>query len=455
MKKIFNNKKESYIFLIIIALSIFFRFYQLGERFHFDWDQERDAQVVWQILKEGKLTLIGPRVVGPEAFFLGPLWFYLLVPFYFIFNMDPIAAAFFASSVGVITITALYFLTKSLFGVKEALMATFLLATLAERSSWNPILIPLLTIALLHSFFRIIDGKKTLIPLAFLLIGLGLQIHFQAIFFLPLLLVAIYFYSRTHKIPFKDIFFGKILFVLTFLPLILFDLRHNFVNFNAFLGFFTKSSLNSEHFSLIANIDKTLVKFFSSQTISEIHINQLPLGILTVSLSLMGILLSNISKNKKITLLLTIFIPVVGFIFYKGSLSEYYFAIASIPILMGLCAFWGRFAKSKLILALTLVVFLYLGIYRINSFISSSTALGLSDKKQAVLYIVNQKLDPIFNVSYSTKIGYDSGFRYLFKYYDREPQNIPQGHLWSIVIPPHSENVPPIAEYGGIGIIRR
>jgi hypothetical protein len=80
---------------------------------------------------------------------------------------------------------------------------------------------------------------------------------------------------------------------------------------------------------------------------------------------------------------------------------------------------------------------------------------GLYYQTQAVSYIVNQKIDPIFNVSYSVPINEDMGYKYLFKYLGREPQDIPQGHLWTIVAPANSEDTKPLAVFGNIGVIRR
>lgn len=64
--------------LLIILVSIVFKGYRLAELMPFEWDQERDAQMMWQMLKDYKPTLIGPRAVGADGFFLGPWWYYFL-----------------------------------------------------------------------------------------------------------------------------------------------------------------------------------------------------------------------------------------------------------------------------------------------------------------------------------------------------------------------------------------
>ena len=81
--------------ILIFGFFVFLRFYNLDKRVIFDWDQERDAWVIKQILSEKKLTLIGPRVLGPEGFFLGPFFTYLLAPFYLLTSLHPRAIIFF------------------------------------------------------------------------------------------------------------------------------------------------------------------------------------------------------------------------------------------------------------------------------------------------------------------------------------------------------------------------
>lgn len=86
----FVTKNYVLVFIAIIIVGLYLRFYNFQYTISFGWDQARDAMVVRDILS-GHLTLLGPRT-GEGHIHLGPAYYYLLAPFYFITNLDPIAS---------------------------------------------------------------------------------------------------------------------------------------------------------------------------------------------------------------------------------------------------------------------------------------------------------------------------------------------------------------------------
>lgn len=452
---------DVFLFLVIVS-SIFFNFYNLEKLAPFGWDQARDAQVMWQILREGKPTLIGPGVVGPDSFFLGPLWYYLMLPFYLLSGLNPIGAPIFGAVVGVVTTVVIYFLTKKMFGLKPAVIMSIIWSTFFSRRVWNPILIPLFSMGLLYLLIKISKGEKKFIPPALLLFGLSLQIHFQAIAYLIPILVSIYFCSRKIKVlPLKRIAVGILLIAVTFIPLFIFDLRHNFINIISFLKFFglinpTGNFIQSNIFGVLV---LSLTKFlnFISSLFPELHfIKPIYLGLLILLTSILSITYYKIPKPSKILILSFIILPFLLFSLYGGGLSEYYFVLTWVPVIIGLTFFLTHIYDISLLgKSLVILILTSFFTFRILSLVNEVNLGGLFYQMQAVSYIVNQKIDPVFNVSYSTPVNEDVGYVYLFKYFGREPQNIPQGHLWTIVVPPNRENVKPLAVFGNIGVIRR
>ena len=87
-------KYKFILLLMVFFVFCYFRFYNLDKRISFGWDQERDAYQIRDLIINHKLTLIGPRVVGPEGFFLAPYYTYLLTPFYLISNLHPIGSSY-------------------------------------------------------------------------------------------------------------------------------------------------------------------------------------------------------------------------------------------------------------------------------------------------------------------------------------------------------------------------
>jgi hypothetical protein len=410
------------IFLIIIC-AVFFGFYQLEARYYFDWDQERDAQIIWQIVREHKPTLIGPIAVGPGSFFLGPLWFYLLTPFYVLFNMDPIAGAIFASMVNVVTAIVIFIITKKIFGIKEAIVAGFLWATSFDRSSFNPILVPLFTIIFIYLLIQISRSKSKYVPWAFLIFGLGLQIHVQILFFLIPLIFTVY------KASVKEIIKGVALFLLTFTPIIIFDLRHGFGNSKAFINFFLGQSGPSITF--LQSLSASFIKFFTAAAglLPILPIDAVKKGAFLVFCAILGIKFSKTSIKIKIILLSFIILPPVLFSIYKGNLSEYYYAIVFVPVIIGFGSLFRKIPAA--ILLLFIIIILYL---RFSVFIDKTYTLSLKYKREAVSYIIKDSGSKDFILHIDSSYGYATGFNYLFTYYKNVPKE-KGDHLYLISIP--------------------
>ena len=77
--------------ILIFLLFAFTRFYNLEYRVIFGLDQEQLAQQVWNIVRHGDLTLLGPRANNDLGFFLAPYLTYLLLPLYVVTGLYPSA----------------------------------------------------------------------------------------------------------------------------------------------------------------------------------------------------------------------------------------------------------------------------------------------------------------------------------------------------------------------------
>lgn len=437
--------------IFILGIALFSKTYHLERMYQLGWDQDRDANVVWEILKNKNLTLIGPRAVGPDGFFLGPIWYYLLVPFYFLFGMDPIAAPLFGLFVGLATTIAVYVFAKKWFDTNTAVISSLFWATLADRMVWNPILIPIFTLVIIFLLRGVLSRQKRYLIWLFIVFGLSLQIHFQAVFFVVPIFFGLCILLYRRILPIKELLLGVLSFFLTFLPLILFDIRHDYINTNSFLGFFsgTSGGLN------LAHSFSTYLKYIISVFPVPFEAHE-EFYLLLFAVSIIGILIGKIGSVFKTILLSILLLPPIAFSFYGGNLSEYYYSLCMIPMTLGLAIVLAKIFNLSFIgkFFAMLCLFLLL-IQRTDALFDTFEQRSLFYKRQAVKMIVEQKMDPVFNVSYSAPFNEDTGFRYLFKYYGRLPENTPAGHLWTIVIPAGSEDVEPLATFGDIGVIRR
>src|SRR3989344_6963139 len=117
-----NFLKKYWILIFIFLVFAYFRFYNLDQRIIFDWDQEQYSYQIKNVLENGDFTLLGPRANNDRGFFLGPYFTYLLVPFYLIRNLHPIALIDFVVTYNIAFFLVSYFVLSRLFSKNHSYM---------------------------------------------------------------------------------------------------------------------------------------------------------------------------------------------------------------------------------------------------------------------------------------------------------------------------------------------
>src|SRR3989338_4359605 len=140
---LFLLKKKSNILILflIILIGLFFRTYLAVERFEFGHDGDLYSWIVKDIVVNHHFRLIGQLTSAP-GIFIGGLFYYLLIPFFLLSNMDPIGTTSFAIIIGLVTIFSLYFVLSKLFKTEVGLIASFLYATLLTTVNADRWIVP-------------------------------------------------------------------------------------------------------------------------------------------------------------------------------------------------------------------------------------------------------------------------------------------------------------------------
>src|SRR3989304_9025202 len=99
----FKKRPHLLILVLILLIGIFFRTYQVVERFEFAHDGDLYSWIVKDIIVNHHLRLIGQLTSAP-GIFIGGLFYYLLIPFFLITKMDPIGTIYFATIIGLSSI---------------------------------------------------------------------------------------------------------------------------------------------------------------------------------------------------------------------------------------------------------------------------------------------------------------------------------------------------------------
>ncbi|MEK7802725.1 MAG: glycosyltransferase family 39 protein, partial [Pseudomonadota bacterium] len=204
-------------------------------------DEGRDMLVVKRMIVDHKFTLLGPTAsVG--GFFLGPIYYYFMVPFVWAWGLDPTGAAVMVALAGIATIYVVFLVGRDFFdkwvGVIAAALYTVSPVVIAySRSSWNPNLVPFFSTIVMYFCWQVIVQKRY--HLLFWLgvgMGIGLQLHYLFLFLFPVVLVWFLFFGRERKML-RFYGAGLLGFLVGYGPFLAFELRHGFPNTQSIIKF--------------------------------------------------------------------------------------------------------------------------------------------------------------------------------------------------------------------------
>lgn len=235
--------KEIRILIVLVTLSLFFHLYNFTDRLNFSTDQAKFALKSLEIWDSGKISLIGPstsfNLEGREIF-QGGVIYYMFLVFLFLGNLDPVNSSLFFAIFSISTGVALYFGLSMIFEKQKSLVITalyFLLPTFVSYTNflWNPnfqlSLLPILFLFL--GFYR--KTKNALfILLAGTWLGFLTMFHYQMIIGWLLLILWLKLYMKISVYQMIFFIFGGI---IGFSPILIFELRNNFYNFNTGIFF--------------------------------------------------------------------------------------------------------------------------------------------------------------------------------------------------------------------------
>src|SRR3989304_4562713 len=221
----FKKRPHLLILVLILLIGIFFRTYQVVERFEFADDGDLYSWIVKDIIVNHHLRLIGQLTSAPDIF-IGGLFYYLLIPFFLTSKIDPIGTIYFSIIIGLVTMFSLYFVLSKLFKTEVGLIGAFLYAVLLSTVNTDRWVVPTITTNLwvawyFYTVIKISRGDYKILPLLGILIALIWHIHIALIPTLIAVPAAILF---AKKIPnLKQITHFFITFFVTSLPLIVFE----------------------------------------------------------------------------------------------------------------------------------------------------------------------------------------------------------------------------------------
>lgn len=461
----FLETKSLVILVIVVLIAIFLRSYQAMERFEFAHDGDLYSWIVRDIVVNKHLRLIGQET-STQGIFIGPAFYYLLIPFFLLTGMDPVGVLVLPLLVGTLGVISFYWVFKNLFDVSSGLLAAFLQAVLLSRVSLDRWVVPTITTSLweiwfLYTVLMLGRGNLKVFPLLGLLAGLIWHINFSLA---PILITVPIALILSKKLPsVGDLVKASIAFIIPSVPLFLFELRYDFSqtrNLFFSLGNNQGGEIGiSKFIQVIDQISGNVVSLFFYPS-RELF---LPPKLIFLFVIFLGIFWAKRSVFKKQTLLiLSVWTLSVIFFFTLSSklISEYYFSSINTVFLffvIAVLAWLLHYSKhTKVLVWLCIVSFLARSIiYTIT--LPDHNVRGYNKRKAVVEYIQNDAKNkgfPCVSISYIASPGENVGFRYLF-YLSNMHVNQPLSGspAYTIVIPSGLYGIKSDFTSGSIGVI--
>ncbi len=452
------------VLALILLVGLFFRSYQVIERFEFAHDGDLYSWIVKDIVVNHHFRLIGQLTSAP-GIFIGGLFYYLLIPFFLITKMDPVGVNFFAIIIGLSSIFSLYFVMSKLFKTEVGLIAASLYATLITTINADRWVVPTITTNLwviwyLYSILKIARGDYRVLPLLGILIGLVWHVHIALVPVLIAVPAAIYFAKKLPNIKQVAQFF--IALFATSLPLLIFEVRHGFGQTQSLISNFTTPQAGATglyKLNLVINmaVNNISVLFFTPQSL-----NQTFSIFFVLIIILLGFLLikRKVLAKKEFLVLLIWTLGVIAFFGFSASpISEYYFSnigiifLCLVSLILYLTFKSSRLGKA-LVVGLLMLIPIKNGYFVItNNYYNK----GYIEKKAVVNFIKADSENrgfPCIGISYITATGENVGFRYFFylnnMHLVHPSFDIP---VYNIVIPDELSAGEVKQKFGHIGII--
>ncbi len=427
------------IFILLFFLSLFPRSIEaLSRNYVFGFDQGRDMLAVWDIVVNHKLTLIGAEIgagsAGFSYIFHGPFYYYSLCLPFILFGGDPYGGVVLMLIFGLASIIAGFFIGKKIFNRTFGIILAFLLAVSPalipqSRFIWNSHPTTLFILLLFYLVYKLSSNKSWItFSAAFLS---GFIYNFELGISLPLSVALIIYSIIIFRIKnIKQYLFLFLGFILAFLPMIVFEARHNFSMIQNLLHHNSKTDVT---FLLLQNLARDhLQTFYYGFANTYPTQNIIPTSVMLITL--ISIFIYFVHKDKNILVkkffLFLLCLPIITFIVFSiiiGKIWLHYLIHLNIAyIFISSYVVFNLTRNKQLYIKLPVILislfFIFIAIkYSVQTSISDYKDYGgmvkVRGEKDSIDYIYKDARGKKFGLLIFSPAIYTYQYDYLIKWY--------------------------------------
>jgi 4-amino-4-deoxy-L-arabinose transferase-like glycosyltransferase len=436
-----------YLAVLITLAAGFLRLYNIPNTVMFLGDQGRDALIVARIFKEKNPVFIGP-VTSVGNMYLGPFYYYFMLPFLWLSYPSPLGPVYAVAILNTAAVFLLYHVGKKMFSPTVGLLSSFFLgfssaAIDLSRFSWNPNLAPVFSLLMIFFTWKAIKKPKFWLLTA-VCFSLLIQLHYFTLL-AGISAGVVWLYSLIKNIKLKNslknsqqlkaALLSLLIFIASFTPLILFDIKHQGININAFKQIlFEEKTFTPKEGSSFIQKSAEVIKNTSGRARTLLfdlnlgknkQLNQVLL--LFAALFLLVMVWQNL-KNKKLSeallvLLSFLVVGILGAAAYQHSIYNHYVAYLFPVTALVLAVILSKLIRTKWLAPVSLIFIALFLRYNLTNLPLKSNYLY--KKTQAAAEIVYDLIQP--NESYDivllseTRDLYGQSYRYFLSTTDKKP----------------------------------
>ena len=437
----FLDKKEFFLVMGILGFAAILRFWRLPEYMTFLGDEGRDALMIKRILETGDIPLLGPPTsIG--NIYLGPLYYYMMTIPMTIFWLNPVAAAAQVALIGVLIVALIYYLGRSWFGKWAGAISAFLYAVspvtiVYSRSSWNPNPTPFFALLAILGIFKVHRSRNFYwLILTGVSVAFAVQMHYLALILIPIIGL-LWIYETTlvlrKKMAGKHLFGGTLGAILAFLllmsPLLIFDLKHNFLNYRAISTFFLQreTTVNLNPINTLERVGPIYNHALVGRFLSGENPWLTPLVSILILIPLITAVVMKFQgkalKWQYLVLGVWLVIGICGLTLYKQSIYDHYLGFLNpVPfLLLGSLISWN---KKWVVGGVGILVIILTFVNLQKSPLQHSPNKQLQRTQDIARFVIAESQDKSFNFALIAKSNYDSAYQFYLGIFGHKPDPV-------------------------------
>lgn len=465
-----NKRINKLLFIIIVLLIVLLSFFPrsievLNQNPIFLFDQGREMQAAKNIVVNNKPILIGTEigagVAGISGIFQGPIYYYLLTIPFILFDGNPVGGVYLMLLFGLLSIIFGFYFGRKLFGDLGSVILVLLMsispALISQsRFLWSPN--PPTLFILLSFYFIYLFSKKKNMHVFMAAFFSGFIYNFELAIAVPMSLALLIYSVYIFRNKIKPYFYLILGFVLGYLPMILFEIRHGLMGLKGLFKYILNSNtaIEVQNLNLIhEHLGSFLYNYKDAFPYNNVIFSAL-FFIFLISLFTFFIKREKDIKLKQflIYFIILFLVNVFVFSFLRNTVWNYYLTDISLAYLIIFTyvitrAYKKGYFKFSLLLLFIFIFFVFLGSYSaIKTSIYDYSDYGgtakLQGKIDAIDYIYKDAKGEPFNLFIFSPPIYTYPYDYLLGWYGKRkygyvPQNEKKNTFYLLIEPDPSK----------------